>query len=308
VATLEDAAEQLVVKLKSLDSEIEESQHALEDLRGRVQETAEEVEEEWSALTESVTSLFDTLHEEQGRLAVEVQETLQATADAGGAVRENGAGMRSQIAEEQDDLAALAHHAAGLEPGVESLVAEAGEAPAQSVAARARAVEQALAQVLEEARDFLQEDVVSTLELLADDVRERCQALRARLVEEGTVALQGVFDDWDAKVDELEDYVSTQGFLASHSHARAIVDWALAEARTACEGHLEGLDTLLDETVRPLQELGADLTRAAEILAGDAARFVDQLDGTRVSAAGAVSALDSIRELLARYSFVTSPS
>ena len=42
MATLEDAAEELVVKLKALDAEIEESDHKLEDLRRRL-EAGEEV-------------------------------------------------------------------------------------------------------------------------------------------------------------------------------------------------------------------------------------------------------------------------
>ena len=51
MATFEDAAEQLVVKLKGLDAEIEESQHALEELGDRVNAVSGEVDEAWSGLT-----------------------------------------------------------------------------------------------------------------------------------------------------------------------------------------------------------------------------------------------------------------
>ena len=36
MTTFEDAAEELMVKLRGLDSEIDESEHTLEELRGRV--------------------------------------------------------------------------------------------------------------------------------------------------------------------------------------------------------------------------------------------------------------------------------
>jgi hypothetical protein len=257
---------------------------------------------------EQLVSLLEKLHQEQGRLGEEVREALQATAEANGSIREGGSKMRSGVAGEQDDVAALEHHTAGIGPILDSLIAQAAEAPLRSVSSRAHEVEQALAQVVEEAHDFLREDVVSALEILADDVRERCQGVRARLVEEGTVALQDVFDGWEARVDELEDHVSTQGFLASHTHARAVVDWALAEAKTACQEHLDSLGELVGETIHPLQQLGSDLTRAAEVLAGDAASLLVELDDTRAAAATAVAALDAVRELLAGYSFMTPQS
>lgn len=304
MATLEDAAEQLVVKLKGLDSEIEESQHSLEELRGRVETSSNEVDEEWSALTEAVTSLLEKLREEQEQLAGEAREALQAAAQARGAVHESAAEARSEIGEGRADLEALSQHAARLEPSVESLVAEAGEAPAQSLAERAQEVEQELARVLEEAREFLQDEVVTSLDRLAEDVRDRCQALRATLVEEGAAALQEAFDEWESGIDELEDYVAAQGFVVSHSHAHAVVGWALDECQTACEAHLEALNALFEETARPLQELATELQRAGDILAGRGTDLISALDGTRESATPGVSALDAVKDLLASFSFM----
>jgi len=306
VATLDNAAEELVVKLKGLDSEIEESQHTLEELRGRVDETSDEVEQEWSHLTEAVTSFLDKLRQQQDQLSAEVREALQATADASGAVQEDGAHMRSEIGEAQADMEALSQHATGLEPGVDALAAEAGEAPAQRLAERAKGVEQQLAQVLEEVRNFIQDEVETALDQIAEDVRERCQALRDTFAEDAPAGLQAVFDDWEAKLDELEDYVSQQGFLASHSHARAVVDWALEECRTVCEEHLEALNGVVQEAVRPLQELAEEIQLTGETLTGDGAELTREMDAARASVARAISGLDSVKELLAGYTFVGS--
>ena len=57
MATLEDAAEELVVKLRGLEAEIAESDQKLETLRGRMQTAKHDVEADWTELTEKVESL-----------------------------------------------------------------------------------------------------------------------------------------------------------------------------------------------------------------------------------------------------------
>lgn len=303
MAALEDAAEELVVRLKGLDSEIEESQHTLHELRGRVEETADEVGQEWSHLAEAVTSFLGKLRAEQEQLTTEVQEAMRATADARGAVHEDGAAARSGIAEARANLEALSRHATGLEPEVESLIADACEAPAHSLTRRALEVEQQLTHVLDEVRDFMQEEVVVALDQLAQVLRERCRRLRTTLADEGTAKLEGAFDDWETKLDQLEDYVSTQGFQASQSNARAVVDWALSECREACKTHVQGLDALVEGPVQSLRELAAEVQRTGDLLKAQGTGLVSELEGTHGAVASAVSALDRIRDLLASYSF-----
>jgi len=305
VGTLEDAAEALVVKLKGLDSEVDESEHKLEALRGRIEGTSDDVEQEWSALTEAVSSFLGTMRNEQERLHQETEETLQAAGESRQVIHENGAQARSEIAEGRSLLDALAQHAAGLEPGVESLVVEAGEAPARSLAERAGEVEQELTRVLEEARDFLRDEVVTGLEEVAEDIRDRCQDLRRTLAEEGPAALQAAFDDWESKVDELEAYVSTQAFVASHEHAHAVVDYALGHGQAVCEQELERLRPLLEVLGGQLQELAAEVERSGEAVAEQSGtELVRELDDTRQGIATALSALGSVRDRLATYTFV----
>ena len=304
MATLEDAAEELVVRLKGLDSEIEESHHALEELRGQVEDVSKEVEEEWSALTGAVSSFMDTLRQEQERLAAEAQEALQATAGARAAVRGAGAEASTEAALGQADLEALSRHATALEATVESLVAESGEAPAHDLAARVHEVERELAQVLEEACEFLREDVTTALGQMADDVRERCHALRSELAEEGTAALQAAYDEWTAKLDELDDMVSAEAFEACQQNADAVVDWALEKCRTAGAAHLDAVEATLEESARPLLELAGELQEASTSLAAMGAELLGMMDGTGEALAAARSALGSVRDLLATFTFV----
>jgi cell division septum initiation protein DivIVA len=306
VATFEDAAEQLVIKLKGLDAEIEESQHALEELGNRVDAVSGEVDEAWSGLTEAVSSVVDTLREVQEQLAGDAQEALQAAGDARLAIDDAGEQARPEVDEARTGLDALSEHAAALTPGVESLVEEGAEAPARHLARRAEEIGQELERLLDEACGFLQEDVVAALGRVSEEIRDRCQGLRVSLAEESATALEHAFDEWEARVDDLEGYVAERGFVASHSHARAFVDWALEEAREVCMTRLDGVQAVADESARPLRELAAAVEEAGAALAGSGSELMDRLARTGDSAAQGTSALDAVRDLLASFSFARS--
>ncbi|HET9316107.1 MAG TPA: hypothetical protein VFQ51_10980 [Vicinamibacteria bacterium] len=303
MATLEDAAAELVTRLKGLDSEIEESQHALEKLRAGTVEISGGVDQEWARLTEAVTSFLDTLREEEERMTDDVREALQATGDARGNVQEDGSEARADIAEAGADLDALAQHATALQPGLESLVTESGEAPARALAARAQEVERELAQALEDARTFLADEGCAALDEVADEIRQRCQALKGFL-EERAGELDAATDEFEHKVDQLEQYVATHAFQASRDHARAVVEWALAEFGHGSDAQLEGLGAVVAEAVAALQELAAEVAGAGVSLAGQGAELGSALSGPREAIVGAVSALDSVKELLAGLSFL----
>jgi hypothetical protein len=305
LATLDDAAEALVLKLRGLDSEIEDSEHRLGDFRARIEGASHEVDQEWTVLSEAVSSFLAKVHEEQDRLGQETQQALQATADAQQAVATGSAEVHSEIAEGRAHLDALAQHGTGLQANVESLATEAGEAPAHNLAQRAAQVEQELVHALDEARDFVRNEVVHGIEDLAHDIRDRCQALRTVLAEENTHAMQAAFDHWESKVDELEEYVSKQGFLASHDHARTYVDYALGECRTICEEQLDGLRPLIELVGGCCQELTSQAqASSAHVAADGGTELVRQVEAAREGAGTAVSTLDAVRDLLANLKFV----
>jgi len=305
MATLEDAAEQLVVKLRGLDTEIEESEDKLEDLRERLDEAAREVEQQSTALREAATSLLDKVREEQEQLRDQGQETAQAVVDAQNAVAEEGAESRQALADGCGQLEALGQHATGLEPGVESLAAEAGEAPARSLAERAHELEQELNKLMEEARDILQDEVVSAAKDTAEEVRQVCETLHRSLAEAAAQAFQQVYEDWESNLEKLEDYVVTEGYEASHEHAKAVVEYAVQECDTACDKQLDELQQLVGVLQTQLQELADDVSQSADrVVSQTGAQLIQELEATQKSAAAAVAALDSVKQQLAQYSFV----
>lgn len=307
MATLEDAAEELVVKLRALDAEIEESDQRLEDLRGRVETSAREVEQGWTDLAEAVTSFLDKVREEGEQLDQQTQETLQGVTDAHNALAENATAAQNEIAQANAELDALGQHATSLEPAVESLVAEAGEAPARSLAERARELEQELSKLVEEARDFLRDDVVPAIEQVADDIRERCEELHKTLTGERTEALQEAYDEWENRVDELEAYVLKQGYDASHQHAIDVVEYAMDECETGSLEQVTELQQLVGVLETQLQELAtAVATTGGELVEQKGAELKRELDEARDAAVKAVAGLDKIKGELAERKFMAA--
>jgi hypothetical protein len=305
VATLEDAAEELVVKLKALDSEIAESDQKLEDLRERVETAVREVEADFTDLTEAVTSLLDRVREEGEQLDQQTQETLQAVTDSHNAVGENATAAQNEIAQANAELDALGQHAVALEPAVESLVAEAGEAPARALAARAQELEQELSKLVEEARDFMRDEVIPAIEQVADDVKERCEELHRALAEEHTQALQQAYDEWEGRVDELEDYVLKQGYEASHQHAKDVVEYAIDECETGSLEQITELTQLVAVLEAQLQELATEVGRASKDLVDqNGEKLKDELEQAKDAAVKALAGLDKMKQELAERSFM----
>lgn len=305
MATLEDAAEALLVKLRGLDSEIEESESRLEDLRERIETVTGDVGQEWASLGEAVSSFLHKVRAEQEQLADQVQETAQSIVDAQNAVAEDGAGARQELGDGKAQMEALAQHAAGLAPGVESLASEVGEPPAQSLAERAREMEQELSRLVEQARDFLQDEVAGAAGDAADEIKQVCETLHGMLTDAASSALQKVYDEWESMVDRLEEYVVSQGYDASHQHARDVVEYAMEECSEVSNQHLDELQQVVGVLLGQLKEMAAEVERSAEGLVSQAGTaLLDELDRVRRAAAVAAGSLDGVRAGLAAYSFV----
>jgi len=304
VATLEDAAEELVTKLRGLDSEIEESEHQLEDLRQRVDRVSGEVDQDWATLAEAVSSFVHKLAEQQEALEHQLQATGQGVTDAQQAVTEDGEKARSEIAEGNAQLEALGQHVTGLQPGIGSLATEAGETPARELTDQAHALEQELDHLLADTRAFLHDEVQAVAQL-ADGFHDHCQELHRLLTDEATAALQQAFDDWESQVDGLEAHVAEAAFKASHPHARGCVGFALDQCKAASEQQMEALQQCVAVLRAQLRECAIQAEHATETLVAQAgAQLSQELERAGAAGVAAVAALDQARQTLSSCGFL----
>jgi uncharacterized coiled-coil DUF342 family protein len=305
MATLEDAAEELVVKLRGLESEIAESDQQLEALRQRVETAKRELDEDWTDLTEAVESLLDKVREEGEAFHPQGDAAEQAVTDAHNALVENAANAQGAIEAAAAELDALGQQATTAADAVEPFVHDGVEAPAQSLADRARELEQELGRLVDEAKAFLADEVAPAIEKVAEEVRERCQEVHRSLAEDHAPRLQEIFDEWSGHVGELEDYVLQQGFVTSRQHAQDVVDYVIDECEKASREHLDGLAQVVGLLEGQLRELATEVERAGQDLAADSgARLLRELDEAKESALRAVGGLDLVRQELAERSFM----
>jgi hypothetical protein len=305
VATLEDAAEELVIKLRGLESEIAESDQKLATLRERMDTAKRDLEEDWTDLTEAVQSLLEKVREEGEQLDRQGDETLQAVTDAHNALGENSAGAHDAIGQAAAELAALGQQAVAHEQAVEPLVADGVEAPAQALEDRATQLEQELGKLVDEAKEFLVDEVVPAIEQVAEDVRERCQELHRSLTEDHTEPLEQVFGQWSDEIDKLESYVMQQGYVTSHQHALDVVEYVIDECETASRQRLEELTQVVGLLEGQLQQFATEVERAGRELTDESgARLLRELDEAKEAADRAVRGLDHARQELAARSFM----
>jgi leucyl-tRNA synthetase len=305
VATFEDAAEELVIKLRGLESEIAESDQKLETLRERMEAAKRDLEEDWTDLTEAVESLLDKVREEGEQLDRQADETLQAVTDAHNALGENSSNAHNEITEAVAELDSLGQQATSHEQAIEPLVQDGIEAPAQALEDRAKELEQELGKLVDEAKTFLVDEVVPAIEQVTEDVRERCQELHRSLTEDHTEPLQQVFGEWSGEIDKLESYVLEQGYATSRQHAEDVVEYVIDECETASRQRLDELTQVVGLLEGQLQQFATEMERAGrELTDQSGARLLRELDEAKEAAEGAVRGLDQVRQELAARSFM----
>ena len=306
MANLEVAADELVRKLKSVDDEVTEARQGLARLTDQIESLGGALDEQWIEVAKAVAELLETASEELGTLEREAQETTQVVASL------EGTGHAAEEAAQAGLEAA--------EQGTASL-AEAVEQRARQVDGAAESVDQALAgleahaaevateleRVMEQARAFLTGEVVSALETSQGAIADRIEAVRATIAGECAAAAQKAFDEWADHLEEAVALVEEQGFLAMAVQAQQVVDWALPEVEREYEGELEllvGIAGLVEQALETLRD--ETLPECADQVGGEqgAAALAQAVAETESALAEMMSALDAVRQVMGRYSFV----
>jgi len=303
VATLEEAAQQLVEKLESLDGEIEDAQKSFAAHHEELAALDGQVGKDWDALTEEVTSFLEKVQEEMGKLNQDSQEAAKALAELKGEIEGVQSQAEAELEGSRADVNGLAEHLRALEPPIDTLVANGAETPFGNLRDLAQDVERQMEQALTEARDFLQ-DVVTELQDIQQDVEERSEELRSHIADECTQNLQTAYDEWQGHVEELEDLVKAK-FEELPENAQEVVEYAMTECTT---GHEEEFDRLFDvvtEIEQALERLTGTVDETGTDIGEEGRGAIDsRLSETSQALVRTVEALDRVKALLASYTFV----
>ena len=304
MATLEDAAQDLVEKLEQLDGECQEAQQAFAAQLEGLAELDAGIAQEWDSLSEAVTSFLERVQEQAALLAQDGNDATNELGSLRGEIEGAQSEAEAELVGSRDDVAALAEHLRSLEPAVESLVTSGGEAPIAALRQLAESVREQLEQALGEAGDFLQ-DVVTELGAVAQDVEERSEALRAHIAEECTEQLQNGFETWQGNVEELEELV--KGKLEElPANAREVVEYAMAECVAGHEEELDRVLALIPTIEQEIEQLKSTIDETATDIGEEAlGALTERLSSVSQSITTTTEALDRVKQLLASYTFVT---
>jgi DNA anti-recombination protein RmuC len=304
MATLEDAAQELVDKLEQLDGECKTAQETFASHLEDLAELDANLARDWDALTQTVTGFLEKVQEQASLLAVDGTEAANELGSLRGEVEGVQAEAEAEITGSREQVAALAEHLRSLEPAIEPLIATGAEAPFAALRQQAENVREQLEQALAEAGEYLQ-DVVTELGSVAQDVDERSEALRAHIAEECSEQLQNGFDSWQGHVEELEQLVREK-LDELPTNAREVVEYAMTEC---VAGHQEELDrvlALMPQLEQSLEELRSTVDETATDVGEEALGALDDRLGTLSQSINRTSeAMDAVREVLASYTFVT---
>lgn len=304
--TLETAADELVRKIRSVEGEVETATERLDDLKKQASALGGQIDDAWTELARQVGELMDKAEEERVAIQRNCEEAAQAVAQLEGGARGTRESAASALEQVQASTNTEFADAIRLkqEP-LDQLVTQAAEDTFESLGERAGEVASELEQALGEARDFLADEVVASLEEMQGQIEERLSAMRETLVEDCGSAIQEAYDDWSAKLDEVVGTVEEKGFDAAQDHAKEVVDYALEQCAQAHEGELERLMQVVQLVEEALDTVKTDVEGRRGSLAEDGKEALDDgANETKQALADALEALDQVKQLLASYTFV----
>jgi ElaB/YqjD/DUF883 family membrane-anchored ribosome-binding protein len=305
VATLDDAAEELVNKLKELDHEVEEGQETIRSFGEKLGSATDSLQEEWKALGERVTAFLEKVNEQAERVNTDVNESGQALADLQNGIAGDQAAAETAVAAARGELSGLEEHVRAQQEPLEAMVADQVEAPLERLTAQAEQVRESLEQAVSEAREFLENDVSDALETIGTQIRERVDEVRDGPIQECTEAVQEAYEKWQSALQFMEETVIDSAYAAAPDHAQQVIEFALGECEKAYEKGREDLTGVADAVEDALRELQQEATRRADALRQDGQEALTSGHGELTQALSeAVSALDTVKQLLASFTFV----
>jgi DNA repair exonuclease SbcCD ATPase subunit len=304
MATLEDAATDLVDRLKALEGRSDEAEKAFADLEARISHVSDQLESDSDALTERVRTFIQHVHDAKNRLDQEGQEAgaaLKALDDAAESARSE---QQGEVQEARGEIQALQQHVEAVEGQVGTMLQHVLEA-AGGLKAQADETENNLEQALAEARKLLEEGLTPDLERLQDEIKQQVDELHSTINDKCTGELQDAYDDFAAKLDEVETTLEAEAFGKAPDHARETVEAAFKECADAYREELDEIVASAAKLEAAIHELEQEVDEVkSDAVGGGKDDLLEKMTDTDDGLGQMQQALSEVKALLGRFSFV----
>jgi DNA repair exonuclease SbcCD ATPase subunit len=304
VAELDDAAEELSLKLKELEHEAQEGAETIQSLGEKLDAVTSRLDEEWKELGERVSAFLEKVQEQGGRMGDEVQEAGEALAalQNGIASAQNETG--EAVSGARGELSGLEEHVRAQHDPLETMVSEQVEHPLEAIARQADDLRQALDHLAMDAQQFFERDVSDAVAAMGERIRERVQEVREGPIQECLDGLDEAYGKWLEGLEFIEETVLEKAYLAAPPHAQQVVEFVLREVRGDYDPAIGEAGELAELIEQGLVELKQEAAAQAAALEKSQTALSNGHDELTRALADAVGALDAVKQLLASFTFV----
>jgi len=302
MATLDDAAEAALAKVRELGHHADEAEVALSGLEGHLSDAATKLESDWQSLAEELRSLLDQVQADKARLTEHGEKTEHALSDAHQAALSAEQEALQELDAARGDLTTLDGQVQAATSEVAQL-ADQVEAAARALKEDAAEVQSQVAEGLSQLHDLLSVQLVDDLRSLQHAVEERSHALEQAVSDTYTAALHAKFDNWLSTLHDVEALVS-KAFHDAHDHVSQVVEYCLYECATRHREAIAELTALLPDLEAAADRLSETITHKARELEQGRNALVEGMQETDARLQAMTAALNGIRELMSSYSFV----
>jgi polyhydroxyalkanoate synthesis regulator phasin len=219
------------------------------------------------------------------------QGVAEATSEADGAVDDG-----------QAEVTALSETLENAKTPVDE-IKEGLEEAFESLSERAAAAEARLGELLDQARDFLLEEVVGDLKALQERLHEEADQVVAQF-ELGQAEVKENFEVWSANMDSIREKVG-EAFENAGPYLQESVqetldtlEGAQGKALEELSGDVQDLESALQALAQLVGECESTLASKLQGVDGAAEETADELAAARAT-------LEKVTEVLASYTFVT---
>jgi DNA repair exonuclease SbcCD ATPase subunit len=302
MADLEAAATEALAKVKMLTSETAEAQQKLGGLKEHVAEADARLDEDWTRLTERVEAFLQKVEEQATQVENETQQAAEALSDLAEAVDAAEGETKGEWEGARADVEGLQQSAAAGQPNVAQAV-EAAQETYRALAARVKEVEDAMGQVLQETREFIDQQSADLLDM-QQDLQVRASDAEGA-IDDCEAQLDRVFGDWLTGLADAESELEG-AFEEARSETERLVTETLQECRDGQGSALDALSGVIDTLEKAIVDLGEAISAKASEVAEAAGTRQGEVAATGAALEEMFNRLTAVKDLMASFSFVDS--
>jgi ABC-type transporter Mla subunit MlaD len=266
MSDLRTAAPNAAEKVSELQADLAAARQSLSTLDALATRVAEQMDEDWTAFTERVEALLARAGQERAAVGQRTQAAGQALGELDAAVD-----MTRQATEQGLEGAAAA--VSEFADTVEATTTQVDQAldtlddAGEQLAAQVQSTGETAATGMDEARDFLQNEVFSGLRDLQEVVQREKDAF-VQSFNEATAELQESYETWQDRLDDTQRIVE-EAFAEAREHLEQVTQFSLEQCAAAYDAELSQigqlaarLDAAVDQLAEAVRKAQADVPPA----------------------------------------------